>query len=150
MLSWHSLSSASFCIASDGAIWGDEFHHGTPLRHALAEELVAPGQLHQIGLRGPWGGAGDGDVSAEHGARLHPAEEVADRGIAAVMGEVLHAVGERPLYLSFDVDAAGSALRAKSQTAMTAAPNSASPSVRISRHREHRYRGIVSTGTAAS
>jgi agmatinase len=86
-------------------IWGEAFHHGTPLRHALAEELVAPGQLHQIGLRGPWGSAGDGDVSAEHGARLHPAEEVAERGIAAVMGEVLHAVGERPLYLSFDVDA---------------------------------------------
>jgi agmatinase len=85
--------------------WGETFHHGTPLRHALAEELVARGQLHQLGIRGPWGGAEDGQVGAAWGARLHPAEELADRGPGAVMAEVRRAVGDLPLYLSIDVDA---------------------------------------------
>jgi len=36
---------------SDGETWGCDFHHGTPLRHALAEGLIERGQLHQIGVR---------------------------------------------------------------------------------------------------
>ncbi len=85
--------------------WGEPFHHGTPLRHALEEGLVAPGQLHQVGLRGPWGGPGDGDPGAVHGARLHPADELQARGAAAVAREVREAAGDRPVYLTFDVDA---------------------------------------------
>src|SRR5262249_38806036 len=38
-------------------VWGDEHHHGTPLRHAIDEGLVEPGQLYQLGIRGPRGGA---------------------------------------------------------------------------------------------
>jgi agmatinase len=86
-------------------VWGEPFHHGTPFRHALAEGLIAEGQLHQVGVRGPWGGARDGDAGATHGARLHGADEVAERGIAAVAGEIRRELGERPLYVSFDVDA---------------------------------------------
>ncbi len=85
--------------------WGEPFHHGTPLRHALKEGLVATGQLHQIGLRGPWAGPGDGDPGAARGARVHDADEVARRGMAAVAAEVREAVGDRPAHLTFDVDA---------------------------------------------
>jgi agmatinase len=86
-------------------VWGDAWHHGTPLRHALDERLVAPMQLHQIGLRGPLGGPRDLDVGAAHGARVHGADEVAERGVRTVMREVLASVGDLPVYLSFDVDA---------------------------------------------
>jgi agmatinase len=85
--------------------WGESFHHGTPFRHALEEELIAPGQLHQIGVRGPWGHADDTGPGAAHGARVHLVEEVAERGAAALAAEVRRAVGDRPVYLSFDVDA---------------------------------------------
>jgi agmatinase len=86
-------------------VWGEPFHHGTPFRHALAEGLIAKGQLHQVGIRGPRGSARDGDAGAAQGARLHPADEVAERGVAAIAGELRRAVGERPVYVSFDVDA---------------------------------------------
>ena len=86
-------------------VWGDAWHHGTPLRHALEEQLVAPGQLHQVGIRGPLGAPGDLAVGAAHGARVHGADEVAERGVRAVVREILAAVGDLPLYLTFDVDA---------------------------------------------
>jgi agmatinase len=85
--------------------WGERFHHGTPFRHVLDEGLVATGQLHQIAIRGPWGGAGDAEPGAARGARVHTAEDVAARGIPAIAADIRHAVGDRPVYLSFDVDA---------------------------------------------
>ncbi|HEX9307757.1 MAG TPA: agmatinase [Anaeromyxobacter sp.] len=90
---------------SGAEVWGDAWHHGTPFRHALDERLVAHGQLHQVGIRGPQGGAGDLAVGAAHGAQLHGADEVAERGVRAVMRDVVAAVGDLPLYVSFDVDA---------------------------------------------
>jgi agmatinase len=85
-------------------IWGEAHHHGTPFRHVLEEGLVAAGQLHQVGIRGPWGSARDGDPGAAHGARMWTMDEVSDRGVAAVAAEIRGAVGGLPVYLSFDVD----------------------------------------------
>jgi arginase family enzyme len=75
------------------------------MRHALEEGLVLPGQLHQLGIRGPWGSPRDGEPGAAHGARVHGADELAERGVAAVAAEVRRAIADRPVYLSFDVDA---------------------------------------------
>lgn len=85
--------------------WGEPFHHGTPFRHALEEGLVAEGMLHQVGIRGPWGGADDAEPGRRHGARVHGIDDVAGRGVRAIAEEIRRAVGERPVYLSFDVDA---------------------------------------------
>ena len=85
-------------------VWGEAFHHGTPFRHAVEEGLVLPGQLHQVGIRGPWGTAGDGDLGAEHGASLVTPDQLAAAGADAVARAVRQAVGDRPLYLSLDVD----------------------------------------------
>ena len=85
--------------------WGERFHHGTPFRHVIEEELVAHGQLHQVGIRGPWDGAGDGEPGRRRGARIHTVDDVSARGMGAVAAEIRDAVGDRPLYVSFDVDA---------------------------------------------
>ncbi len=84
-------------------VWGDAHHHGTPIRHAIEEGLVGP--LWQIGIRGPWGAASDDDLSVRHGARLVDADEVARRGPDHIAREIRGAVGDQPLYLTFDVDA---------------------------------------------
>ena len=89
---------------STGELWGDDFHHGAPLRHALAEGLVQPGQLYQIGLRGPQGGPDDGAFAAAHGAHVFRMEAIEARGIAFVMAEVRERIGDRPVYLTFDID----------------------------------------------
>lgn len=86
-------------------VWGEPFHHGTPFRHAIDEELVAHGQLHQVGIRGPWNGPSDADPGRRRGARVHAMDEVSARGIAAIAAEIRAAVGDRPTYVSFDVDA---------------------------------------------
>ena len=85
--------------------WGEQFHHGTPFRNALDEGLIANGQLHQVGIRGPWKDGQDPDKGALHGARLYTIEDIANRGIAAVAAEIRGALGRHPVYLSFDVDA---------------------------------------------
>ena len=85
--------------------WGERFHHGTPFRHALEEGLVAPGQLHQLGVRGPRGDVRDAEPGAIRGAHVHTMEELVERGVKAVTAEVREALGDRPVYLSFDVDA---------------------------------------------
>jgi len=85
-------------------VWGEPFHHGAPLRHALTEGLIAPGQLFQVGLRASWGHPEEGALVAAHGAHgfLMPLLEA--RGIEAVTREIRAAIGDRPLYVTFDVD----------------------------------------------
>jgi len=85
-------------------IWGDDYHHGTPLRHALEEGLIAPAGLCSVGIRGPWGRAGDGDVVRNHDGRIVTADEVGERGILRLASELSGRVGDRPLYVTIDVD----------------------------------------------
>jgi agmatinase len=89
---------------SDAEVWGDEYHHGTPLRHALQEGLIERGQLHQVGIRAAWGYPEEGALAAAHGAALYDVDTIADRGIAAVASQIVAAIGDRPLYVTFDVD----------------------------------------------
>ena len=85
-------------------VWGDAFHHGTPIRHALGEGLVLRDHIYQIGVRATWGTGEDGALAASYGAHSISADDVGARGIAAVMAEVRERIGERPVYLTFDVD----------------------------------------------
>jgi agmatinase len=89
---------------SDGEVWGDDFHHGTPLRHAIQEGLIEKGQLHQIGVRAPWGYPEEGALAAAHGATLYDVDSIASRGIARVAQHIVACVGERPVYVTFDID----------------------------------------------
>ena len=86
-------------------VWGEPFHHGTPLRHAIEEQLILPGHLHQVGIRGPWGTAADGDLAAEHGARTVSPDDLAALGAGVVAQAIREWTGDRPLYLTLDVDA---------------------------------------------
>ncbi len=89
---------------SDGGVWGDEFHHGTPIRHALSDGLIDPGGLFQLGLRGGWKDGDEAALSLHHGARLFPACVFEDRSASDLAGEVRAAIGDRPAYISVDVD----------------------------------------------
>ncbi|HEY8086378.1 MAG TPA: arginase family protein [Polyangiaceae bacterium] len=89
---------------SDAEVWGDAFHHGTPLRHAIEEGLVAVGQLHQVAVRAPWGYPEEGALAADHGATLYDVDAISARGIASVAQNIVACAGERPVYVTFDVD----------------------------------------------
>ena len=90
---------------SDGELWGEAYHHGTPIRHALIEGLVADHQLYQIGLRGPWRDAYEADLVQERGGHRFSADRVEKVGVTSIMSEIRAGIGDRPVYLSFDIDA---------------------------------------------
>ncbi|MGD0529225.1 MAG: agmatinase [Polyangiaceae bacterium] len=89
---------------SDAEVWGDAYHHGTPLRHAIEEGLIEREQLHQVAVRAPWGYPEEGALAAGHGATLYDVDAIAHRGIACVAQHIVACVGDRPVYVTFDVD----------------------------------------------
>ena len=89
---------------SDAEVWGDAYHHGTPLRHALEEGLVHRGQLHQVAVRAPWGYPEEGALAAAHDATLYDVDSITTRGIGAVAQHIVSCVGDLPTYVTFDVD----------------------------------------------
>ena len=89
---------------SDAALWGDAYHHGTPIRHALEGGQIAAGGLFQIGLRGGWKDGDEAALSLAHDARLFPASEFERRGAVDIASAIKTAIGERPVYLTIDVD----------------------------------------------
>ena len=89
---------------SGAETWGDDHHHGTPIRHALANGWIAPGALASIGIRGPQGGAGDGDLVRRHDAMIASPDDVAARGLPRLIAELRERFAGRPLYITIDVD----------------------------------------------
>jgi agmatinase len=85
--------------------WGDDHHHGTPIRHAIDEGLIEAGQLYQIGIRGPRGGSADDVIARSQGHTAITADAVGEREPRRVCAEVRERIGERPVYVTFDVDA---------------------------------------------
>ncbi len=90
---------------SDGKMWREEYHHGTPIRHAIDEGLVAPGKVFQVGLRGPGLGPDDHVVVDAVGARRFSADSLGDLGPSRIAHQIRTAIGEHPTYVSFDIDA---------------------------------------------
>lgn len=85
--------------------WGDPFHHGTPMRHAITEGLVERGQLYHVGIRGSWGDAGEAALTLDAGNHVYFIDDVVHRGVARLGAELRERIGRRPTYLSFDIDA---------------------------------------------
>ncbi len=86
-------------------MFGERITHGTIFRRAIEEGLVDPRRMVQIGLRATGYAADDFDWARAQGARVVQAEECWHRSLAPLMDEVRQALGgERPVYLSFDID----------------------------------------------
>jgi agmatinase len=102
-----SLAVVQFDTHADTAteLWGVKYSHGCPFRHLVDEGVVPGDRLVQVGLRGYWPGPEEFDWMRNSGVRWHLMEEVAERGIDAVVGDVLGAIeGADHLFLSVDVD----------------------------------------------
>jgi agmatinase len=86
------------------AYFGQQYFHGTTFKRAVEEGLLDPQASVQAGMRGSLYGADDLAVSRELGFRVIPSEELRSLGPAAFGEEVRARVGDRPVFLSFDVD----------------------------------------------
>jgi agmatinase len=84
--------------------FGQRYTHGTPFRRAWEEGLLRPDRSVHVGLRGPLYAETDLVEDAGMGYAQITTEQVAQLGVAAVVGRVLARVGDAPLYVSVDID----------------------------------------------
>ena len=84
--------------------FGQRFTHGTPFRRAWEEGLLRRDHSVHVGLRGPLYSGTDLVDDAGMGFAQVTADDVAERGAAAVAARVLERVGDAPLYVSVDID----------------------------------------------
>lgn len=83
---------------------GYKFTHGTPFRRAIEEGVLDPKRTVQIGIRGSMYAADDHAWGLENGIRMVFIEEYFEKGPDAIIAEARAIVGDRPTYISFDVD----------------------------------------------
>jgi agmatinase len=84
--------------------FGERFTHGTPFRRAAEEGLFdTEGSIH-VGIRGPVYGPSDLERDAELGFKTISCDDIQTLGIDAVAERIRARVGDRPVYLSIDID----------------------------------------------
>jgi agmatinase len=84
--------------------FGQKYFHGTTFKRAAEEQLIDPRGSVQAGMRGSIYGADDIRASEELGFTVIQSEELRALGPEAYARLVKSHVGERPVFLSFDVD----------------------------------------------
>jgi agmatinase len=84
--------------------FGQKLFHGSVVRRAVEEGLIAPERSIQAGLRGSLTAAADAGLPARFGIDALSYEELAALGPAGFSNRVRERVGSSPCFLSFDVD----------------------------------------------
>ena len=84
--------------------FGEPYTHGTPFRRAFEEGLIDTDAVMHVGTRGPLYGKKDLDDDARFGFGHITSEAIMRRGVDDVVTELRARCGERPVYLSIDID----------------------------------------------
>lgn len=84
--------------------FGAPYTHGTPFRRAFEEGLLAEESSMHVGIRGPLYDRQDLVDDASFGFRVIRAIDLETDGIAGVVERIRERVGDRPVYVSIDVD----------------------------------------------
>jgi agmatinase len=89
--------------------WRSEFgehpySHGTPFRRALEEELIDTDAYLQVGIRGSVSAPSDLDDARQLGAQILTIDKAFEMGIPKVVKTIRDCVGDRPVYVSLDID----------------------------------------------
>jgi agmatinase len=80
------------------------YTHGTPFRRAAEEGLFVPGHSMHVGIRGSKYGPEDLGEDAGFGFTVMGTWEIEQIGIDGYVTRIREQVGDRPLYLSLDID----------------------------------------------
>jgi agmatinase len=84
--------------------FGQRFFHGTTFKRALEEKLIEPEASVQAGLRGSLYGADDLESARELGFAVLSCDGLRALGSDGYARLVRERVGDRPVFLSFDID----------------------------------------------
>lgn len=85
-------------------MFGEKIAHGTPFRRAFEEGLLRNDLVFQIGLRGSGYAPDDFDWGRVRGWTVIQAEECWGKSLKPLMGQIRTAIGEHPVYLTYDID----------------------------------------------
>jgi agmatinase len=95
-------------LDSHGDVWeayfGQRYFHGTTFKRALEEGLVDAAASVQAGMRGSIYGPGDIDEAKEMGFTVLSTDELRELGPQGYGELVRRTVGDRPVFVSFDID----------------------------------------------
>lgn len=93
---------------SHGDTWdnyyGEKYMHGTPFRRAVEEGLIDVEHSIQVGMRGPLYGPEDIEDARTLGFEVIPMREVRTIGFEKVMERIHQRVGDKPVFVSYDID----------------------------------------------
>ncbi len=78
--------------------------HGTPFRRASEEGLIDLTASMHGGTRGPLYGKGDLEDDARLGFTIVTTEFVEEHGVPAALERIRERIGDKPLYISIDID----------------------------------------------
>ncbi|GAA1799541.1 agmatinase [Planosporangium flavigriseum] len=84
--------------------FGEPYTHGTPFRRASEEGLLDQSGCLHVGIRGPLYSSKDLTNDVEVGFQIVHAREMEDIGTRGVVERIRERVGERPVYVSVDID----------------------------------------------
>jgi len=84
---------------------GSKFHHGAPFKIAVDEGLIDPKRVVQFGIRGTTGFPDQWKFSYESGMRVIDMDECESLGPKGILEEIKRVVGDRDVYITFDIDA---------------------------------------------
>jgi agmatinase len=84
--------------------FGAAYTHGTPFRRASEEGLLDQSGCLHVGIRGSLYSAGDLSQDTGLGFQVVTAPEADDLGVRGIAERVAARVGDRPVYVSVDVD----------------------------------------------
>jgi agmatinase len=80
------------------------YTHGTPFRRAVEEGVLDLGASAHVGTRGPLYATGDMEQDRELGFATITSVDVFRRGVDDAVDRVRERIGDRPLYVSVDID----------------------------------------------
>jgi agmatinase len=83
--------------------FGQTYAHGSVFYHAIMEGLIQPRRTVQIGIRSPVERAVH-EWTRDQGVVIITAQDVHEQGPAAIAQRIRQAIGDAPVYVSFDID----------------------------------------------
>jgi agmatinase len=84
--------------------FGADYTHGTPFRRAVEEGLLDTEALSHVGTRGPLYGKKDLEDDRRFGFGIVTSADVYHQGVVEVVDRLRQRIGDRPLYVSIDID----------------------------------------------
>jgi agmatinase len=84
--------------------FGEPYTHGTPFRRASEEGILDTSALSHVGTRGPLYGKRDLEEDRRLGFGIVTSGDVMRRGVAEIVDALRQRIGDRPLYVSVDID----------------------------------------------